>query len=75
MRVKKYPLQEMCNRLLDLLEVTSGGRKVGKLEYDEASQTLYLGSRMTEGVMLNVKGLDDMGIIQLVLNSLDKIKK
>jgi len=75
MRVKKYPLQEMCNRLLDLLEVTSGGRNVGKLEYDEASQTLYLGSRMTEGVMLNVKGLDDMGIIQLVLNSLGKIKK
>lgn len=67
--------QEICNKLLDLLEATDAGKKIGKLEYDNVSETIYIGNHDKDGFVENVKGMNGMDIVNLVLSDLEKFKR
>ncbi len=76
MKKKKDCFQGICNGILDTLQSTALGDKIGSIEYDEAKSNVIICERLGEHWTYNVTTSDGLKFAHdLFENILSKLQK
>ena len=76
MKHKKDSFQGICNGLLDLLQSTAIGDKIGSIEYDENKANVIICERLGNHWTYDVHTSDGLEFAEdLMKNILQKLKK